>query len=74
MMVLVFLFLAVFPFKPCYGKTKVKKEKPKALPKLKEKVKKESLIEKLNHEESLFGELLVTNHQDLTKAKKNKKK
>lgn len=56
------------------AKTKVKKEKPKALPKLKEKVKKESLIEKLNHEESLFGELLVTNHEDLTKAKKNKKK
>ena len=49
-----------------------KVEKPAPLKK--EKVKKETLIEKLNHEDSLFGELLVTNHQDLTTVKKNKKK
>lgn len=47
-------------------KTPVSKDK-------KEKAKKETLIEKLNHEESLFGDLLVHNHEDITKAKKNKK-
>ena len=54
-------------------KTKTPKEE-KPAPLKKEKVKKETLIEKLNHEDSLFGELLVSNHQDIATVKKNKKK
>ena len=50
------------------NKVKPKKEKT-------EKVKKtkESLVEKLNHEESLFGELLQENIQQINKVKKKKK-
>ena len=55
-------------------KKKSSTPKPKAAPKAKDKPKKESLVEKLNHEDSLFGELLVEQHQVINTVKKNKKK
>lgn len=55
-------------------KKKSPSQKPKAEPKAKDKPKKESLVEKLNHEDSLFGELLVEQHQVINTVKKNKKK
>jgi len=48
------------------------KEKPKKEKKEKVKKSKESLVEKLNKEDSLFGELLQENIQQINKVKKKK--